>query len=315
MQNSQEDKLSMYLKTESTCKKFQTVWNSNNAFKATFDLFISKIRLIEQNRDIQITNITGVASEKAIKRAAMSEKALYIANRLESYARVSENTELLSSIHFTATDMDKARDTNIVGICDLVLSKANTYSAELADYDVSAEMITDLEAAITSYTSVITKPQTTRALLKNATQNIAKYTKEADELLITRLDLDIEVFKTTKSDFYSQYKTARIIISTGGQALALSAIVTDTNGNPIPKATALIIKVPTNSGNKDIINEISKKTGVRGTFRVLNLVEGNYKITLKKLGYTNKVLNFNIVSGETTKLKVELESISSSELQ
>ncbi|OFX60327.1 MAG: hypothetical protein A2046_02690 [Bacteroidetes bacterium GWA2_30_7] len=315
MQNSQEDKLSMCLKTESTCDKFQTVWNSNNAFKATYNLLKSRIRLVEQNRDIQITNITGVTSEKAIKRVAMTDKALFIANRLESYARVSANTELLANIHFTASDMDKARDTNIVGICDLILSKANTYATELANYDVPATTITDLQTAITTYTSVVTKPQTSKAILKNATQNIAQYIKEIDELLATRLDLDIEVFKTTNPDFYSQYKTARIIISTGGQTTALSVLINDKNGNPIPKVSALITNIPKNPNNKEVINEISKKTGTKGTFRVVNLVEGNYKIKIRKIGYVEKSLNFTVVNGETTKLILILESISSSEIQ
>lgn len=314
MENPQEDKLSMYLKVKSTCEKFQPVWISNNAFKTTFNLFTSKITLIEQNRDIQITNITGITSDKASKRIAMSDKALFIANRLESFARVSANSELLANIHYTASDMQKARDTDIVGICDLILAKATENKASLADYDVTDAMITDLQTSITTYTSVVTKPQTTKAQLKNATQNIAKYMKEADELLNTRLDLDIEVFKNSKTDFYSQYKTARIIISTGKQTTALTVLINDKNGNPIPNASIVISNIPANK-SKDIINEISKKTGVKGTCRIINLAEGNYTATITKIGYAEKTLSFIVVKGETTKLNLALESISSAELQ
>ena len=315
MKNSQEDKLSMYLKLKSTCEKFQSVWTANSAFKSTYDLFTSKITLIEQNRNIQITNITGITSDKAIKRAAMADKALYIANRIESFARVSENTELIANIHYTASDMHQARDTDIVGICELILSKANSNLDNLAGYDVTQEMLNDLEKAITAYTSVVTKPQTTKAILKNATQNIARYINEADKLLTTRLDLDIEVFKNTKSDFYSQYKTARIIINTGRQTTSLIVTVVDVNGIPVPKASAIITKDISSSKSKDIINEISKKTGVKGVFHIINLAEDNYKVTVNKIGYAEKTQTFSIVNGETTKLKFILQSISSPELQ
>lgn len=317
MKNFQEDKLSMYLKVKSICEKFQTVWTANSAFKATYDLFTEKITLIEQNRDIQIVNITGVTSDKAGKRQAMADKALYVANRLESFARVSSNAELLANIHFTSSTMERARDTDIVGICDLILEKAKLYKASLADYDVTEEDIKTLEESIATYTSVISKPQITKAQLKNATQNIAKGIKAADDLLSTRLDLDVEVFKTSKPDFYSQYHTARIVIPTGRQTVSLSVAVVDKDNNPVQNVHALITNIPKSNKSKDIINEISKKTGVKGLFRIINLVEGNYNVVFSKLGYVKQSQAFTVVNSETTKLRIVLqpESISSEELQ
>lgn len=41
--------------------------------------------------------------------------------------------------------------------------------------------------------------------------------KEADAILSLRLDLDIELFKTLKPDFYSQYKSARTVNDAKGR--------------------------------------------------------------------------------------------------
>lgn len=308
MQNLQEDKYTMYLKVIGTCDKYESVWLNNKAFKTTYYLFKPKVSAISTNKDIQVKNITGITGDKQSKRIIMSNKALFIANRIESYARVIDNEELLKLVHYSSSDMRNARDTDIVSICDSILARANEYKSSLVDYDLTDATITDLQTAITTYNSIVIKPQITKAELKNATQNIALNIKQADEILSTRLDLDIEVFKTSNPDFYSEYKTSRIIISLGQQTTALSVIVKDNEGNPIPKVLAIITKLNPNPNNKEVINEISKKTTTKGTFKIINLNQANYKITLTKLGYTPLTVNFIINNGETTKLTLQLLS-------
>jgi len=54
--------------------------------------------LIEQNRDAQTLETAGITTDKTAKRAAMTEKTLFMENRLQSYANVVNNPELLESI-------------------------------------------------------------------------------------------------------------------------------------------------------------------------------------------------------------------------
>lgn len=115
---------------------------------------VAKIPLIEQNRDAQLLETTGITTDKTTKRTSMTDKALFIINRMQSYANVVTNPELLESIKYSASDLKKKRDSDVIGICNIVIAKANANATALATYGVTAKaMITELQAAITAYTA------------------------------------------------------------------------------------------------------------------------------------------------------------------
>lgn len=58
-------------------------------FAATFNLWVAKIPLIEANSDAQIQETTGKTTDKVAKRNSMTDKTLFIVNRLQSYANVA----------------------------------------------------------------------------------------------------------------------------------------------------------------------------------------------------------------------------------
>ena len=307
----QEDNLTMYYGVKNTCERFQSTWTANAAFAAAYNFWAAKIPMIEQNRDAQLLETTGVTTDKKGKRAFMTEKALYIENRLQSYGNVVNNPELLESVSYTPSDMKNARDTDIAGICNTILTRANANAAALVNYGVTAGMITELQTAITTYVATLAKPSAAKSQTKNATENLTKLFKEANDILTKRLDLDIELFKVSKPDFYSQYKTSRIVISTGGSKIAvMGSAVTAETGEPIKGATFSFAAENISrlkSASTATVETIVKKSAEKGSFRILNLPEGTYNVTVKKIGYKDQVVTINVVNGETTTLKIELE--------
>ena len=312
MNTNQEDKISMYYVVKNTCEKYQTTWTTNAVFAATYNLWVAKIPLIETNRDAQTLETTGLTTDKTAKRAAMTDKTLFMENRLQSYANVVNNPELLESIKYSASDLKKARDTDVVGICNTVLAKATANAAAIVTYGVTAAMITELQAAITAYSAKLAKPKAAKSQTKTATENLAKLFKEADDLLTKRLDLDIELFKSSKPDFYSQYKTSRIIISTASGATSVLGNVTIAgSGEPIKGVTFSF--TTENSGmmkaaGADTAKPIVKKSAEKGNFRT-NLPEGIYNVGVTKIGFKEQSLTITVANGETTNLKVELEKV------
>ncbi|HEY9122990.1 MAG TPA: hypothetical protein VIO15_01530 [Bacteroidales bacterium] len=272
MNINQEDKFSMYYVVKNTCEKYQTTWTTNAVFAATYNLWVAKIPLIEQNRDAQTLETTGITTDKTAKRNSMTEKTLFMINRLQSYANVVNNPELLESIKYTASDLKKSRDTDVVGICNTVLAKSNANAAAIVTYGVTAAMITELQAAITAYSATLAKPKAAKSQTKTATENLTKLFKEADELLVKRLDLDIELFKTSKPEFYSQYKTARIIIPTGGGATSvLGSVNLAGSGEPL-KGVSFTFVAETNgmmkaAATNETAKPIVKKSADKGKFR------------------------------------------------
>ena len=311
MNINQEDKFSMYYVVKNTCEKYQTTWTTNAVFAATYNLWVAKIPLIEQNRDAQTLETTGITTDKTAKRNSMTEKTLFMINRLQSYANVVNNPELLESIKYSASDLKKSRDTDVVGICNTVLAKSNANAAAIVTYGVTAAMITELQAAITAYSATLAKPKAAKSQTKTATENLTKLFKEADELLVKRLDLDIELFKTSKPEFYSQYKTARIIIPTGGGATSvLGSVNLAGSGEPL-KGVSFTFVAETNGMMKtaaatETTKPIVKKSADKGKFRA-TLPENTYKVIVEKIGYKKQEIMITVANGETTNLNIELE--------
>ena len=159
MNANQANKLNMYYVVKNTCEKYQATWTTNAVFAATYNLWVAKIPQIEQNRDAQTVGTTGITTDTTAKRLTMADKALFMVNRLQSLANVTGNSELLESVQYTASDMKMARSVDIVGICNTILLKANAYAANLMTYGVTAALITDLQAAITAYSTSLAKPK------------------------------------------------------------------------------------------------------------------------------------------------------------
>jgi len=312
MNTSQEDKFSMYYAVQNVCETYQDAWISNAVFAASYNLWSEKIPLIETNRDAQTLQTTGITTDKAEKRAAMTDKALFIENRLQSYANVTNNPKLLETVKYSASDLKKARDTDVVGICNTILAKAKANAAAIATYGVTAEMIVDLQAAITAYSETLARPKVAKSQTKTATENLTRLFKEADELLTKRMDLDIELFKSPMPEFYSQYKTARIIIATGGSTTSVLGNVTIA-GSSEPIKGATFSFTAENSGlmkaaSDEAAKPIVKKSAEKGNFRA-NIPEGTYSVVVSKIGFKEQVLTITVANGETTNLKVELEKV------
>ena len=311
MNTFQEDHLSMYYSVEDVCQKHRAIWVANAVFSATHDEWAEIIPKIEQNRDLQTLETTGITTDKTSKRAIMTEKALFIQNRLQSYANVTGNSELLESVQYSESKLKKARDTNIVGICNTILGRAKEFAPSILTYGVDETAITDYETSIGAYVLTLASPKVVKSQTKTATENLTKLFKDAENKLTKRMDLDIELFKTSSPEFYSQFKTARIVVSTGNRSTSVLGNVTLAgNGTPIKGVTFSFapgsngtMKMTSTESSKPIV----KKSATKGNFRIANLPEGTYTVTVKKIGFKDQIITLNVASGETTSIKVELE--------
>ena len=311
MNTSQENKLSRYYVINSTCQKYNDTWVDDAVFAASYHQWSALIPLIEENRDAQTPETTGITTDKTAKRAVMIEKTLFMENRLQSYANTIGNSELLESVSYSASDLKKARDTVVVGICNTVRAKATANAADIEAYGVTAALITDLQDAIDAYSATLPKPKAAKSQTKTATENLRELFKKSEKYLKEHLDLDIAVYKTKSPEFYSQYNTARFSVSTGRRVIALSGkVIMADGGGPVKGVTFTITAQLNGSAKAGLVENpktIVKKSAAKGNFRIANLPEGTYQVVVKKIGFKEQVLTITVASGETTRLKVELE--------
>jgi hypothetical protein len=304
MTNLQIDLLNMFYETKNTCEHYQTVWSPDVVFTASYNAFIDKLPLIQQNRDAQLTPTKWATLDKEQKKKNAEGKTLFAIKRIQSFANATNNNELFSSVNFNPSALKRARDSNLIGICNIILSKAIAYEKELTTYGITAEVIGDLKATIAAFSDSLTIPGAAKSGTKTATENLALLFKETESILTKRLDLDIEVYKTSNPDFFSQYKTARMVISKSGRSIMLKAHAEDaTSGAPLKNATF------TFTPQTDATVKIVKKSAIKGNLRLGNIAEGIYNVTVEKTGYTTQQLTVTVVKGENCNMVVRLNKI------
>ena len=129
-------------------------------------------------------------------------------------------------------------------------------------------------------------------------------------MLTNRLDLDMELFRTSDPDFYSQYKTSRNIISTGTRSVSLLGNVTLSETAEAMKGVVLtFVLQPSELMATETGKPLVKKSAEKGNFKIASLPEGNYTVTVKKIGYREQVLSVIVTDGETNKMKVKMEKL------
>jgi hypothetical protein len=299
MTSQQENSLSMYYAVRELCQQQAIVWQTNLPFKTVFELFVAKLPQIEQYRNTQSINFTGIAQTKTDKRAELSELAYFVANRVQSYSLATNNQELLAKVNYPRSTFNRYRDTDLLGLCNIIYEQAQANLAQLTDYSVNAQLLTELQTAIQSYQDQLAKPRTSKNTAKTATDNLAELFKATNDLLRERLDRDAEIFKRTVPDFYKQYFNARRVVRTTKSKLALQIQVKDTDTDS-PLANVLI-KINNNNS--------TKKTSEKGACQIKNLAQGTYTLSFEKTGYTSQTQTINISEGETTEVSVEMGKV------
>jgi hypothetical protein len=311
MNKFQENKLGMYYTIQNLIESFKKVWDSNIPFKKASLRFLALILLIVKNRDIQMSNITGVSVDKRGNRENMCSICQKVVVILRSYAASTGNNELLKSVHYTATKMSKSRDTTIVGICNNVLAKAVENLPNLSEYNITQETLDGLKNSIDIYVAAISKPDIAKVQTKNATKALGLYFKEADDILNKLLDLDIEMFRDSDPSFYLQYKTARKVVGTPATVMSVIGKLVLKGNHEVVGGATLTISLISNGHPLDaaIINgkKIVRKSTAKGNVRIKNLQEGTYEVMVHKIGYKDVTMMFHVANGETTSLIIEME--------
>jgi hypothetical protein len=303
MNKLQDSMLMMGYSVISVGDRFQSTWTGNGPFTAAFNLFKTKVALVESYRDIQIGEMTGITSDKNIKKLTLIDKIMFVEHRLKSFAATTSNNELAGSINYNASDMKYTSQAEISGIANTLIAKAQANITALAPYGITAPVITDLQTAVTAFNTALPRPRNAMVQRKNATENINLLFAEINSILKDRLDHDIEVFKTTKPEFYSQYKAARMILGSSSRTISVMATAVK-NGTNAPLHNVLFSFI----SKKDNTVAVVKKTTEKGHFSLKHLPEGNYDIRVQKTGFKEQTISVTVIGGELTNINVVMEA-------
>jgi len=298
MTKDQEDILNMYEAVSDVLQTHNAVWSGNVPFSDAVAELNDNIDDIGDLRDQQEADITGVTDDKDQKRKSLQDQTYTVGSIIVFYASTNNKRDLLKKVNFTQSALSKARDNELPGMSEQVHQAAVDNAAVLAPYGISAAIITNLEAAIADFVKYISKPRAAQSETSAATEQLPKVYDDTDKLLEERLDKGMELFKAIDIDFYTQYFNARIIVNSPTQKRALEVkFVDDATGNPIAHVRVTVDTT------------IHRRSSLKGNIRVQNLTEGAHSLKTSLPGYADATQDFNVISGETTKIEVRLVKV------
>lgn len=296
MYKFQQAKLMMYLLIKGIINTANSLWAGNIPFTASFGLLSGLITQLEAQRTIQENPITGITADKKAKKDAAFVLGWATMNHVKSWAVATNNAGVLGKLKYTESQMKSATGVEYVGILTTIYNTAQDNVGSLSTYGVTPTTQTAYLASITAFSNVLTDPMKAEEARAIATENIATLEGQIDVFLETRMDVDMENYRLSQPDFYNQYFNSRVPVKPGVNKRALELTVIDSVTHlPIAKVVVTYDDAPK-----------KHKTSAKGISYMQNLTQDSHTVHLSLIGYVNKSQQFNVISGETTKLTVQL---------
>ena len=290
----------MALGLKETLAPYSSITNGLPNFAANATLLFGFIPQIQSCSKKQKTKKAGVKDDKNEQREELIITTTDNATKLKVYAMFTKNMELQKDAKITLSKLKSLADTEVVVYAQKTYDLIQPNVAKLATYGITAATQTSFATLITNFNASIGKPKAIRISQKQNTKDLADLFAQAEEAL-ANMTAAVEIVHRSQPAFYAIYHDA-IKIDVTSNTMALKVTVADSK---------------TKEGIKNVKAEITqkativlaKKTSEKGGFTVQNLAKGQYQLSLKKEGYKDLLVPFNISSGEMTKLNLTLDKL------
>lgn len=300
MTSKQESRFSMFLVVRDFLNANQSITDTLPNCAGYIHDVITGIDQIQLIREQQEFDKTGITVDKTQLKASLIAQSIDVARRVVAYAAFADNNELRKEVNYTESALKQSADTILKDRCQVIYDRAKQNIAELSTYGVTDDMLTSLMNTMNKYNSAIPKPRLGIVDRKLATTQVASLIKTVDDNL-RKIDILVEILKTTQQNFYKEYRSARKIVKTGIGTLSARGRVTDAeNGDGLKGA-----KIKWTSANN--IDVLLQKTAENGGFNIKSLAEGSYTVTVSRPGYNDYVGTVNITGGVLSVVDIKLE--------
>jgi len=218
MNKQQEARLNSFYATQSVLHDNATTWNGIPAIVAVVTEYDNNISTIEDAVEVQVKDLKGHTQAKADALETMITKTLQVAGATMAWAEANKNAGLAEEMNIVPSELRNYRDAIVAQRCQGVYAAANTNIAALSNFGILPADLVDLQAKITTYVSLVSRPRTLVTARSVKTAGLGFLIRDTTRLLDRRLDMLMRGFTVTKPDFYNQYLKARNIVDPSTQS-------------------------------------------------------------------------------------------------
>lgn len=216
MKKTLENRISMFYAVRDACATHTATWTPLVPYANAHTSFLGRLKLIEDNIEVQEKQLGGIAKNKGELRASMVDQALVVAQATFALATDTGDTVLRGKVDYSRSDLTEGRDTVVGQRCQGVHTEASAVAAALVAYGVLAADLIALQTAIDAYVAEVSAPRTAITIRKGATEAITELVREGMAILNDRMDKLMPEFETAAPNFFQEYFDARIIVDLGG---------------------------------------------------------------------------------------------------
>lgn len=184
------------------------------------------ILMIGEYRQVQEGDNTGLTTDKSQLRNELVRSVLQVSAALKAYALTVNNNELKVKGDYGISDLVRSSDPILLDIAVLLSGLAAPLKGELPKFFVGEKELNELNELIAAFKIAIPKRRVAASTTKVSTVNIREVFNAQDLLLREQIDVLMQPFKFTQSDFYNAYRNARLIVDYAGRTRATAEVST-----------------------------------------------------------------------------------------
>lgn len=213
MNKTQTKEARMFAATEECMNQNQVKWMNILAISLIKDKLTQNIEVLkglDQKKSSSASN--PVTTNKDKMKELLEVKIEVLEGIVRSYAYANGMTEIVKKVELLSKGFSKKRETDIEPNVKTFLELVRELQPQMAGYEMTEEMIVDVETTRDQFVALVGTPRTTIIQSSSANNQLAKLVKETKNLLTQQLDNLILRFKTSDPAFYNSYVQSRIVV-------------------------------------------------------------------------------------------------------
>lgn len=184
--------------------------------KAAREKFGKLQKLIDQFRQVQEINASGLTVGKVRLRENLIRQVLHFSTILMAHAIMVEDSKLKILADYSENVLKRKSDRVLYDIGELLMNQVILVKTKLADYAVEDDLIDNMKNLLEIYKLAIPQKRGADNVMKVSTRNIAEVFKSMNQLLREEIDVLMGPLEFTHPDFFRTYQNARIVIDYKG---------------------------------------------------------------------------------------------------
>lgn len=212
MNNADQNRFNMLVSVQQYLDQSTATWSLVpviTRFKNELDQKVTDINVLEGADE---DSSAAARVKKDNLKDTIARKTSILAGALYAYAEEAGDNGLSAKANLSPNTIKKLRDMELPDRITAFITALRPELANLADYGVTEDQVTDLETSLDDYRPLVGKARLIRSNNQITDREVSKLVSDGTSLLSDKLDRVMRQFEISDPGFYDGYLRARVIV-------------------------------------------------------------------------------------------------------